>query len=197
MSAVITKTYPAPPLCEKDALRYAGCLVEDEATVDLLRACWLEAADAFTYKVCYGVFPLLVQEDVCAVSTFSWTSHDLAATLAGCECAVVFAATVGVSLDRLIAKYGRVAPARALMLQALGAERIEALCDVFCADLAREMAAGMTTRFSPGYGDLPLAAQQEIFALLDPARRIGLSLNGSLLMSPSKSVTAVVGIRKN
>ena len=197
MSAVITKTYPAPPLCEKDALRYAGCLVDDEATVDLLRACWLEAADAFTYKVCYDILPLSVQGDVCTFSTVSWKSRDLAATLAGCERVAVFAATVGVPLDRLIAKYGRVAPARALLLQGLGAERIEALCDVFCADLSRETVAGVTTRFSPGYGDLPLAAQQEIFALLDPARRIGLSLNESLLMSPSKSVTAVVGIRKN
>jgi len=55
----------------------------------------------------------------------------------------------------------------------------------------------LTSRFSPGYRDLPLTLQREIFTLLEPSRRIGLSLNASLLMSPSKSVTAIVGITKN
>lgn len=53
---------------------------------------------------------------------------------------------------------------------------------------------GQRPRFSPGYGDLPLSAQREIFAVLDCGKRIGLMLNDSLLMSPSKSVTAFVGI---
>ena len=37
-------------------------------------------------------------------------------------------------------------------------------------------------------------AERDIFRLLDCPRRIGLSLNESLLMSPSKSVTALIGI---
>ena len=49
-------------------------------------------------------------------------------------------------------------------------------------------------RFSPGYGDLPLEMQRDIFRVLDCSRKIGLTLNESLLMSPSKSVTAIVGI---
>jgi len=49
-------------------------------------------------------------------------------------------------------------------------------------------------RFSPGYGDLPLETQREIFDVLDCSRRIGLMLNDSLLMSPTKSVTAFVGV---
>ena len=49
-------------------------------------------------------------------------------------------------------------------------------------------------RFSPGYGDLPINMQKDIFAALDCPRKIGLSLNESLLMSPSKSVTAIIGV---
>ena len=49
-------------------------------------------------------------------------------------------------------------------------------------------------RFSAGYGDLSLSVQKDIFSVLDCARKIGLTLNDSLIMSPSKSVTAVVGI---
>ena len=35
---------------------------------------------------------------------------------------------------------------------------------------------------------------REIFALLEPMRHIGLSLTDHLLMSPTKSVTAIVGL---
>jgi hypothetical protein len=119
------------------------------------------------------------------------TSRTLAKHLSGCQKAVVFGAAVGVGLDRLIAKSGMLSPAKGLLLQAIGTERIEALCDAFCAGLE-----GGKMRFSPGYGDLKLNAQQEIFALLDCPKHIGLTLNDSLIMSPSKSVTAIVGITK-
>ena len=52
----------------------------------------------------------------------------------------------------------------------------------------------MKPRFSPGYGDLSLEMQRDIFRVLDCPRKIGLTLNESLLMSPSKSVTAIIGI---
>ena len=79
------------------------------------------------------------------------------------------------------------------MFDALATERIEALCDVFCEDIEKEY--GKTRpRFSAGYGDLPLELQREIFSVLDCPKSIGLTLTDSLLMSPSKSVTAIVGI---
>ena len=49
-------------------------------------------------------------------------------------------------------------------------------------------------RFSPGYGDLPLDVQRPLFAALDVPRKIGVSLTDSLLMAPSKSVSAIIGI---
>ena len=83
------------------------------------------------------------------------------------------------------------------MLQAVGAERIEALCDLFNGEITeKKRAEGLYTRprFSPGYGDLPLELQKDIFDVLDCPRQIGLTLNQSLLMSPSKSVTAIIGV---
>ena len=49
-------------------------------------------------------------------------------------------------------------------------------------------------RFSPGYGDLPLQNQRAFFDALQCHKEIGLYLNESLLMSPTKSVTAIVGL---
>ena len=74
-----------------------------------------------------------------------------------------------------------------------GMERIEALCDAFCKDLSMEYGA-LTPRFSPGYGDLPLDIQRSVFRFLEPEIKIGLTLSESLIMCPSKSVTAFVGI---
>lgn len=124
-------------------------------------------------------------------------SRDLDTCLRGCSRAVVFAATIGGHIDRLIAKYSRFSPVRALALQALGAERVEALCDMFCRELKTHYASlgcDIRPRYSPGYGDLPLEFQKEVFRLLDPPRRIGVCLGESLLMTPSKSVTAIVGV---
>ena len=49
-------------------------------------------------------------------------------------------------------------------------------------------------RFSPGYGDLKLDHQKDWFRLLDISKQIGVELTDSLLMVPTKSVTALIGI---
>ena len=190
MNTILTKTYPAPPFCDREILRYAGVKGDaDEQTLALLQQAKDEIKDKLSYKVCYCDLPVQIVDDVCDFSVFSVRSKTLSKRLADCKRAVVFAATLGVEIDRLLLKYGKIAPAKALFLQAIGAERIESLCNAFCADLP---CAG--ARFSPGYGDLPLQTQKDIFALLDCERKIGLTLTDSLLMSPTKSVTAFVGL---
>ena len=195
--AVVIKTYDAPALCKTEILRYAGCKDADSNVISLLESCVNEAAGKFTYRVCYRELPVRTNGNICDFDVFRLRSSQLASNLKGCKSVIVFAATVGVEIDRLIAKYGRLSPSKALMFQAIGTERIEALCNTFCADMARETHTGQRPRFSPGYGDLPLSAQEDIFAVLDCGKRIGLTLNDSLLMSPSKSVTAFVGIGGN
>lgn len=193
-SVVLTKTYTAPPFCEKEILRYASCKSADSETQKLLTDCINEANDKLTYKVCYCELPVTVKDDICDFGTFKTRSQSLSKNLDGCDRVILFGTTVGVEIDRLIAKYGRISPARALMMQAIGAERIEALCDAFCADIQNTLSIGLKPRFSPGYDDLSLDTQKDIFALLDCSKHIGLTLNSSLLMSPSKSVTAIIGL---
>ncbi len=185
-----------PPVCKKEVLRYAGCPADPPETQRLLDECIAEAADAFSYQACYKVLPLQIHGDSCNFGLFCLTSKDLAKCLGGCSRAVVFAATVGVGIDRLILRHSRLSPARGIMLQALGAERVEAFCDTLCKTLSQELGGRPTPRFSCGYGDLPLAAQKTLFALLDCEKQIGLCLNESLLMSPTKSVTAIFGLEE-
>lgn len=191
---VIVKSFTSPPVCENEILRYARCRDDDPVMLSLLRECLAEAENKLTYKVCYIELELTVREDVCDFGVFKLNSRGLANNLKGSDSVIIFAATVGIELDRLIAKYSRISPSKALFMQALGAERIEALCDSFCDSLRSEKGALLRPRFSPGYGDLPLQVQKDIFTLLECHKRIGVSLNESLLMSPSKSVTAFVGL---
>ena len=181
---IIVKAYQEPQFCEKEILRYASCRNEDSDVLKLIRSCIDEVREKLSYKVCYSEFNMPIETE----------SKVLLKNLENCSSVIIFAATIGVEIDRLIAKYGRISPSRALMMQAIGAERIEALCDEFCRDLENERKVNLTPRFSPGYGDLSIEVQKNIFDILDCSRKIGITLNDSFLMSPSKSVTAYVGI---
>lgn len=192
-----TEAFPLPPVNRRDILRYAGVKEETPELSALLEETLSEAAPVLTGRICWTEFPINREDDTLDLGFVKTRSAALRRNLSGCGRIVVFGATLGLALDRLIARYGQCSPARALMLQAIGAERIEGLCDVFCEKIRSEAAEqGLRTapRFSPGYGDFPLETQRDIFRVLDCSRRIGLTLNSSFLMSPSKSVTAIMGL---
>lgn len=194
---VYTKTYPQPPFDKKEILRYAGVRGDVPELAELVQECMQEIENKLIYKVCFREFPIKDEQMYLDLDFLKTDSVDLRKNLKGCNCIVLFAATVGIELDRLIAKYSCISPTKALLFQAIGAERIESLCDIFNGEITKQAEeAGLFTRprFSPGYGDLPIETQKEIFSVLDCPRKIGLSLNDSLLMSPSKSVTALIGI---
>lgn len=196
---IYTKVYSPPPVDKREALRYARAGEGDEISA-LLQECIDEAEGRLTYKVCYGEFDISCVGEELDLTFAKTESRLLMKNLGGCHKIVLFCATVGVEMDRLIAKYAATSPAKSLMLDALGSERVEALCDLFNSEIAQTARDGRCKahpRFSPGYGDLPLEIQRAIFAVLNPEKRIGVMLNDNLFMSPSKSVTAIIGIEKD
>lgn len=197
MSAVAYRELEAPAINKSEILRYMGCKAgskEINALIDRsLRIC----EGKLSYKVCYSEFDVNIENSICNLGFAAVKSMDLSKCLADCKKVIVFGATVGLELDRLILRYGKSEPSVSVCLQAIGAERIESLCDSFCLDIKEKYAVhglSLRPRFSAGYGDLPLEFQREIFAALDCPKRIGLTLNDSLIMSPTKSVTAIIGI---
>ena len=186
----------APPRVKlREIVRYSGG--GDES---LISDCLAEAERVLTYSVCFALTEASVKDGEVDLGFAKVASRGLSKNLCGCKYAAVLAATVGVGIDRLIAKYGRLSPSRAAIMQAIGSERVESLCDAFESELLSRLeacgmeGAALRPRFSPGYGDLSLNLQREIFGFLDPPGRIGVSLGDSLLMTPSKSVTAIIGI---
>ena len=51
-------------------------------------------------------------------------------------------------------------------------------------------------RFSPGYGGLDISSQADFFKLLPMTKQMGVSLSESFLMTPTKTVTAFIGVTK-
>ena len=50
-------------------------------------------------------------------------------------------------------------------------------------------------RFSPGYGDWDLTAQEKLFTI-SGAEQIGMSLTSAMMLEPRKSITAIIGLTK-
>ena len=79
--------------------------------------------------------------------------------------------------------------------QAICAALIESYCNEIEVEIKKEFSESyLKSRFSPGYGDWDLSAQAEILDMLATAKQIGLSYTSGMMLSPLKSVTAVIGI---
>lgn len=186
MTVFTDKNLVLPPISVKEVLRYAASPSDSSTS--------LPKCPKVSSAVCYATLSVSILDEVCDFGFFKVKSKSLAKNLAGCEKVLIFAATVGIDFDREIAKYTRLSPSRALIVSAMGTERAEALCDRFVKAYEDKNGIRLKPRFSPGYGDLPLEVQRDIFALLDPAKRAGITLGATLLMTPTKSVTAFAGI---
>ena len=123
--------------------------------------------------------------------------NDVRAMLAPCREAVLLAATLGAESEQLLLRMQAKDAAQALLLDAVLSAAIEAVLDAREEALRRELAAQgryLTDRFSPGYGDMPLAQTREICEVLGAQRAIGLTVSAGGVMIPRKSVTAILGI---
>lgn len=126
------------------------------------------------------------------------TSRDLMRNLNGCCRMYLFGATIGPRVDAVIHRYSRTDPLRALVAQAAGAMLVESLCDSLNSHIRETEAEdgySVRPRYSPGFGDVPLTFQREIFTALPELSKNGLTLSESCLMMPSKSVTAMIGVK--
>lgn len=186
-----------PPVDTREVLRYMRCGEPTPAVDTMLCETLQEVSPTLTMRLCYCRLPVAYTETGVEIGSFRFASNGLVKALGGADEALVLAATAGLALDRLIARYGHTSPARALCAQSIGTERVEALCDAFTDDMNAQLVREglrLRPRFSPGYGDLPLHTQHALFTLLSPEKHIGITLTRELFMSPTKSVTAIAGI---
>lgn len=136
-----------------------------------------------------------INEDVIDFEFEKVQSLNLAKNLRDCNEAFVFASTLGVEVDRLIEKYMKTEPSKGVIVSSIASALIESFCDYVNSMLVCECKS--CPRFSPGYGDFSIEHQEKILKALEANKLLGISLTDSYMMKPSKSVTAIIGIKKS
>ncbi|MDP8218500.1 MAG: vitamin B12 dependent-methionine synthase activation domain-containing protein [Candidatus Theseobacter exili] len=131
---------------------------------------------------------------------FFLKSRDLANHLKRSSKITFFALTLGNRFFNYIENYSKEKRvAEAAVLDAVGSEAVEAFAEKFSSvikDLARRDRCSITKRYSPGYGDWNLGVQKNLLSWLS-AEKIGISLESSGIMIPEKSITGVIGWKRN
>ena len=185
-----------------EAYRYMGGVGAPDSNLktELLRAAAIieeTASPRFVLKLCElernsGV--MIKGTNLCL------EGKSIAALLHDCEKCILLCATIGNEVDALVRKWQITNFPFAAILDACASSAVESLCDIIEANIREEYGTQdlyITDRFSPGYGDLPLAIQPAFCAVLDTARKIGVMVSENCMMTPMKSVTAIIGLSKN
>ncbi len=185
-------------LDENEILRYMG-YPAGYAPDDALRKTIKEKSEILIKtanpKCIYQIFDIecaengvaLINSDIILLGT-SIKEH-----LKNSKKCVIMAATLGHEVDKLIRRTQVSSVSDALTLDACATTYIEAFCDKIEGEI-KEKYGSCNFRFSPGYGDFPIYLQKDILVLLSAEKKIGLYVNSSDMLTPSKSVTAVVGL---
>lgn len=186
---------------EQETLRYLGIHGKqaDKQTLALVAECFQELEQAVSPRHIWREYPLTIAGTQIDMSCLVTVSRHLSKNLAGCERILLFAATLGSQADILLKKYTALQMSKAVVMQAAAAAMLEEYCDEQNQKLKEQYwqkGCYLRPRFSPGYGDFPLECQRQIAAALELYKRIGITLTDSLLMAPTKSVTAVIGISR-
>ncbi len=181
---------------KSEAYRYMGlgrgC--ENPGLAKLYGECLCEYNKTVFYKGVYRESSLSFGEgDELSFDFCSFKSHDLKRNLEGCKSVIVFAATTGLGIDRLLLKYGALSELKLMTADCIASSGIECFCDRLNALISE----GRETkpRFSLGYGDTELKYQADLLRFLDAEKNLGITLNGSMMMTPKKSVTAFIGVK--
>lgn len=183
----------------KEAVRYLGYgkHAVDEETLALIDDSFRELDSYARAKSIYRIFECIHKDDRIVIGNMNIQSRSLGRNLTGCREVVVFGATLGTEVDMLLKRYSLMDSARMVVLQACAAAYLEEYCDELQTSVGEQLAGDdrwLRPRFSPGYGDFDIHHQKEILGMLDAAKRIGLTMTDSYMLTPTKSVTAVIGI---
>ena len=127
----------------------------------------------------------------------SLRSDKISQILSGAQSVSLMVCTIGNALkDKAAGESGAGNMTRAIILDAVASEAVEAFADYVTEILSRERGLqGLrpTMRYSPGYGDLQTDIHRDLLPLLE-ADKIGISHHPeNFILFPEKTITAVVG----
>ncbi len=125
---------------------------------------------------------------------------DIAKLLQSCDRCILLAATLGQGVDGLLRRLQITDLSRAVIADVCASSMIEDYCNQVNGALEEhwlEQGCYLTSRYSPGYGDMPLSTQTPLCGLLNTTKTMGLTPTEAHILIPRKSITAVIGISRS
>ncbi len=185
----------------REAVRYLGYggHAVDEQTLALIEDSFTELEEAVGKRIIYRIFDVSWEAGRLLIGNMDIASRNLSKNLRDCKEAILLGATLGIGADMLLKRYSLTDMSRVVVLQAAAAAMLEEFLDQWQSRLRVEFENSgqyLRPRFSPGYGDFDIRHQDRILRMLDADRRIGLTMTDSYMLTPTKSVTAVIGISR-
>lgn len=150
--------------------------------------------EVITPKCCFVKTDVSTGNGIANLGFVKTQSFDLCKNLDGCKEAYVFAVTLGHGVDRMLSKLSLLSPAEFFICDAISSAVAESVCDM--AEERIKQGVKCRPRFSPGYGDLNLSLQKDVLSVLNAQKLLGITLTESDLMTPQKSITAIMGIKE-
>lgn len=174
--------------------RYLGCANVDDDNLDKLIDTAIEQIEsAKNVKIMSEIFDISTDENGVFCDEIYFRSKSLSKHLKTCKRAALVCITLGVEVDRLIDRTAIENIALAAVMQSTAAAIIEHELDLREKAICENHPTVM--RFSAGYGDFDIAYQSDFLRILK-AYTIGVSLTESQQLVPTKTVTAIIGIKE-
>lgn len=178
-----------------EALRYLGYGENppDCTTKELLLLCGNQLQETVDGKFIYKVFDL-VDGQIPNVN-FKLEGQAIQNHLKNCDKVVFMCVTLSGGVDLLIRKKQITGMTEAMITDSLASAMVEQVCDKAEEIILKDFPTyEHTWRFGLGYDDFPLESQKQFLEILDAPKRIGVCVNQSMMLTPTKSVTCVIGL---
>lgn len=173
----------------------------DAGTAALMREAGGRVTQAAAARWAWRGFGLEWAQDgpTLAEAGLTLPGRSIAAHLQHCHRCMVLGVTLGPGVDEALRRAQTEDMALTALMDAAASQLVEQYADV-AEDVIKKSEAfeGIfsTGRFSPGYGDLSLGLQRSLLTALNAQREMGLTVTAGGMLTPMKSVTALVGVAR-
>lgn len=185
---------------KNEVLRYLGYKGQeiDSPTNSLIDECIEETKKIINPRWIYKIHDIELSEDGVIVSNTNLLlkGNDIKNHLSKSKKTVLMAVTLGIEIEKKIKLYEKISLAKALVMDSCATTVVEEICDNVeeeISEIAKKEGKGLTFRYSPGYGDLPIETQKDFIKAIRAESEIGLSASAHNILFPRKSVTAIIG----
>lgn len=179
-----------------EALRYLGYGENqpDTRMKEILDSCSEELLKVIRPKYVFKIFDLK-ENYVVNGAEFELKGQAIKNHLKNCSKIAMMCVTLSSNVDLLIRRKQIGNMAEAMIIDSMASAAVEQVCDEVEKIIKKEYPDfEYTWRFGVGYDDFPLELQEQFLNVVNAPKQIGVCVNESFMLTPTKSVTCIIGM---